>query len=188
MLAAAANATATPAPARHAGARMATVGVPFAPARTRRTVQVRERLERDSMVQIRHAFRAQTAGLARENDEDGLGDFLGQMRVAHLPQRRRMDERHMTFHELRKGGLGLQKFKFAEGVMFEWSHDCSKPRTDAFGGGAAFVTTDQIKTFTTSEWLQQVIGKRKHRFNPDTLCCTKCGKHSDAVESTICLP
>ena len=85
MLAAAANATATPAPARHAGARMATVGVPFAPARTRRTVQVRERLERDSMVQIRHAFRAQTAGLARENDEDGLGDFLGQMRVAHLP-------------------------------------------------------------------------------------------------------
>ena len=82
----------------------------------------------------------------------------------------------------------LQKFKFAEGVMFEWSHDCSKPRTDAFGGGAAFVTTDQIKTFTTSEWLQQVIGKRKHRFNPDTLCCTKCGKHSDAVESTICLP
>ena len=81
----------------------------------------------------------------------------------------------------------LQKFKFAEGVTFEWSHDCSKPRTDAFGGGAAFVTTDQIKTFTTSEWLQQVIGKRKHKFAPDTLCCTKCGKHSDAVESTICL-
>jgi hypothetical protein len=81
----------------------------------------------------------------------------------------------------------LQKFSFAEGVTFEWSHDCSKPRTDGFGGGAAFVTTDQIKNFTTSEWLQQVIGKRKHRFNPDTLCCTKCGKHSDAVESTICL-
>ena len=82
----------------------------------------------------------------------------------------------------------LQRFKFVEGVTFEWSHDCSQPRTDAFGGGAAFVTADQIKTFTTSEWLQQVIGKRKHRFNPDTLCCTKCGKHSDAVESTICPP
>ena len=49
----------------------------------------------------------QLARLAREDDEDGLGDFLGQMRVAHLPQRRRMNERHMAFHELRKGGLGL---------------------------------------------------------------------------------
>lgn len=82
----------------------------------------------------------------------------------------------------------LQKFGFAKGVKFEWSHDCSKPRTDAFGGGAAFITKDEIKTFTTSEWLQQVIGKRKHRFNPDTLCCTKCGKHADddLVENTFC--
>ena len=29
----------------------------------------------------------------------------------------------------------LQKFSFAEGIAFEWSHDCSKPRTDAYGGG-----------------------------------------------------
>jgi hypothetical protein len=82
----------------------------------------------------------------------------------------------------------LQKFIFAEGVTFEWSHDCSQPRTDAYGGGAAFVTADQIKTFTTQQWLLQVVGKRKHKFDPDSLCCTKCGKHSDAVESTICLP
>lgn len=40
-------------------------------------------------------------------DNDGLRDFLGQMRIAHLPQRRRMDERHRPFHELRKGGRGL---------------------------------------------------------------------------------
>ena len=82
----------------------------------------------------------------------------------------------------------LQRFKFVEGVTFEWSHDCSQPRTDAFGGGAAFVTTNQIKTFTTQQWLLQVVGKRKHKFDPDSLCCTKCGKHSDAAESTICLP
>jgi hypothetical protein len=29
---------------------------------------------------------AQAAGLARQDDEHGLRDFLGQMRVAHLPQ------------------------------------------------------------------------------------------------------
>ena len=82
----------------------------------------------------------------------------------------------------------LQKFGFAEGVTLEWSHDCSKPRTDAYGGGAALITSTHIQTFTTQQWLLQVIGKRKHQFAPDTLCCTKCGKHSDAVESTICLP
>ena len=82
----------------------------------------------------------------------------------------------------------LQRFKFVAGVTFEWSHDCSQPRTDAFGGGAAFVTTNQIKTFTTQQWLLQVVGKRKHKFDPDSLCCTKCGQHMDAVENTICLP
>jgi hypothetical protein len=50
----------------------------------------------------------------------------------------------------------LQKFAFAGGAAFEWSHDCSKPRTDAYGGGAAFVTANEIETFTTSEWLQKM--------------------------------
>ncbi len=82
----------------------------------------------------------------------------------------------------------LQRFKFVEGVTFEWSHDCSKPRTDAYGGGAALVTADHIQTFTTQQWLLQVVGKRKHNFDPDSLCCTRCGKHMDTVENTICLP
>lgn len=50
----------------------------------------------------------------------------------------------------------LQKFEFAPFVTFEWSHDCSKPRTDAFGGGAAFVTATEIETFSTSEWLRKM--------------------------------
>lgn len=82
----------------------------------------------------------------------------------------------------------LQKFEFAGGVTFEWSHDCSKPRTDAFGGGAAFITATKIKTFTTQQWLLQIVGKRKHDIDPDSLCCTKCGKRADDVEQTICLP
>ena len=50
----------------------------------------------------------------------------------------------------------LQKFDFAPAVAFEWSHDCSKPRTDAYGGGAAFVTATEIETMTTSEWLSKM--------------------------------
>jgi hypothetical protein len=50
----------------------------------------------------------------------------------------------------------LQKFEFAPAVTFEWSHDCSKPRTDAYGGGAAFITSTEIETFSTSEWLQKM--------------------------------
>ncbi len=40
-------------------------------------------------------------------------------------------------------------------VAFEWSNDCSKPRVDAYGGGAALVTAEEIKTMNTAEWLDQ---------------------------------
>ncbi|MCX6896789.1 MAG: hypothetical protein NTZ16_15120 [Verrucomicrobia bacterium] len=50
----------------------------------------------------------------------------------------------------------LQKYEFAPAVAFEWSHDCSKPRTDAYGGGAAFITSTEIETMTTSEWLSKM--------------------------------
>jgi hypothetical protein len=50
----------------------------------------------------------------------------------------------------------LQKFDFAPHVKFEWSHDCNQPRTDAYGGGAAFITATEIETFSTSEWLQKM--------------------------------
>jgi len=50
----------------------------------------------------------------------------------------------------------LQKFNFAPSIAFEWSYDCSKPRADAYGGGAAFITPTEIKSFTTSEWLQKI--------------------------------
>ena len=50
----------------------------------------------------------------------------------------------------------LQKFDFAPSVAFEWSHDCSKPQTDAYGGGAAFITSTEIETFSTSEWLRKM--------------------------------
>ena len=48
----------------------------------------------------------------------------------------------------------IQQFNL-DPVGFEWSHDCSKPRTDAYGGGAAYITARDIKTLSTAEWLRQ---------------------------------
>ena len=51
----------------------------------------------------------------------------------------------------------LQKFDPKSHVTFEWSHDCSKPRVDAYGGGAAFITAKEIKSMSTAAWLNQQI-------------------------------
>lgn len=50
----------------------------------------------------------------------------------------------------------LARFQPDGCVSFEWSHDCSKPRTDAYGGGAAYITAKEIKTLSTSEWLRSL--------------------------------
>jgi hypothetical protein len=49
----------------------------------------------------------------------------------------------------------LQKFDPTAHVTFEWSHDCSKPRVDAYGGGAALITAQEIKTMSTAAWLNE---------------------------------
>jgi hypothetical protein len=54
----------------------------------------------------------------------------------------------------------LRKFNPAGRVEFEWSHDCSKPRTDAYGGGAAIITARKIISTTTGEWLQKQSARR----------------------------
>jgi hypothetical protein len=51
----------------------------------------------------------------------------------------------------------LQRFDPQGRASFEWSHDCSKPRVDAYGGGAAVVTAQKIKTMSTAAWLNQQI-------------------------------
>lgn len=47
----------------------------------------------------------------------------------------------------------LQKFNPRGRVSFEWSYDCSKPRVDAYGGGAAIITAQDIKSISTGQWL-----------------------------------
>jgi hypothetical protein len=51
----------------------------------------------------------------------------------------------------------LQEFDQKGYVTFEWSHDCSKPRVDAYGGGAAFITAKEIKSVSTAAWLNEQI-------------------------------
>ena len=51
----------------------------------------------------------------------------------------------------------LQKFDQKGYVTFEWSHDCSKPRVDAYGGGAAFITAKEIRSMSTAAWLNAQI-------------------------------
>ena len=51
----------------------------------------------------------------------------------------------------------LQRFARGSHVMLEWSNDCSKPRVDAFGGGAALITARRITTINTGEWLHREV-------------------------------
>jgi hypothetical protein len=48
----------------------------------------------------------------------------------------------------------LQKFDPDGCVVLEWSNDCSKPRLDAYGGGAAIITAKRIKSMNTCQWIQ----------------------------------
>jgi len=46
-------------------------------------------------------------------------------------------------------------------IEFEWSCDCSKPRLDAFGGGAIAVWSDDMKWSTTARLLEQFREERE---------------------------
>ena len=48
---------------------------------------------------------------------------------------------------------------------FEWSHSCSRPRLDAFGGGACLIdlaTGKTVASISTNEWLTRTLA------DPDT--------------------
>lgn len=40
-------------------------------------------------------------------------------------------------------------------IGFEWSHSCSKPEIDAFGGGYCIITKDEIIIESTEDLLKQ---------------------------------
>ena len=49
----------------------------------------------------------QLPGFARQNDENGLRDFLGMMRIADLPQRDRIDQIDVPRHQRGKRFVGI---------------------------------------------------------------------------------
>ena len=53
----------------------------------------------------------------------------------------------------------LQRFDPTGHVGLEWSNDCSKPRIDAYGGGAALITAKKIKHINTGQWLDRMTAR-----------------------------
>ena len=47
----------------------------------------------------------------------------------------------------------LRRFDIQEGVGFEYAFTCSRPRLDAYGGGACYVTQKGLRWMTTGRWL-----------------------------------
>jgi hypothetical protein len=45
------------------------------------------------------------------------------------------------------------------GAFFIGANDCSKPRVDAYGGGAALITGQKIKSINTGEWLHREVAR-----------------------------
>lgn len=42
-------------------------------------------------------------------------------------------------------------------VIFHWSNTCSKPRTDAYGGGACIITKKGVHYMNTYQWATQKL-------------------------------
>jgi hypothetical protein len=52
----------------------------------------------------------------------------------------------------------LKKNDMKNAVGFEYALTCSKPRIDAFGGGACMITADKIDGFNSGVWLLESLG------------------------------
>lgn len=53
----------------------------------------------------------------------------------------------------------LSKFRQNEFFCIEWADTCSKPRAGEFGGGAAFITANDTKYMSTSDWIRQQVAE-----------------------------
>jgi hypothetical protein len=51
--------------------------------------------------------------------------------------------------------VAIRRFEPGLRWGFEWSNDCSRPRLDAYGGGAVVVTADAVEWTNTGEWLSR---------------------------------
>jgi len=49
----------------------------------------------------------------------------------------------------------LKKFRPSDYFKIEWADTCSKPRAGEFGGGAVFVTADNVEWTHTGTWISE---------------------------------
>jgi hypothetical protein len=49
----------------------------------------------------------------------------------------------------------LRRFRPTSRFSFSWSEACSKPRAGEFGGGACWVSAEEIRFMHTHTWLEQ---------------------------------
>jgi hypothetical protein len=56
-----------------------------------------------------------------------------------------------------------EKFKLDDVWSFEWGNDCTKPRLDAYGGGAVVVADGEVRLMTTGDWVARHEGVVKTR-------------------------
>lgn len=54
----------------------------------------------------------------------------------------------------------LKKFRPQDHWGMEWASTCSKPRLDAYGGGAVFVTAKKQTWLNTGSWLANKLAPR----------------------------
>lgn len=57
----------------------------------------------------------------------------------------------------------LKKFSNPEPIAFQWSMHDDRGKPDCFGGGAVFITRDQIEFMDTPSWIRE----RLSSFKPD---------------------
>lgn len=55
----------------------------------------------------------------------------------------------------------LKKFHPKKFMGFEWANTCSKPRLDGFGGGAVYISADEVEFTNTSHWLDEQFADEK---------------------------
>ena len=57
----------------------------------------------------------------------------------------------------------LKKFRPNEYFSVQWADTCSKPRAGEFGGGAVFITANNLEWMHTGDWVskQEVIFQQK---------------------------
>lgn len=63
----------------------------------------------------------------------------------------------------------LVRFAITGPISFEWANSCSKPCTDAYGGGAVVITQKRIKAMTTCDWVFKQVERMK-RVKPHGTC------------------